>query len=398
MSRQCPETELLLCCARTCPDGDQADRIAALASNGLDWGGLLRLARRHGVLPLLHRHLSAVCPHAIPDNIRNNMDNYWYACTRRNLYLTAELLSVLNLFETNGVVAIPYKGPVLAASVYGDLTLRPFDDLDILVRESDLPIAKQLLVSQGYRLHALLTPAQERRYVRSQCEHRFVRGDGKVQMELQWAIAPRCYGPGPDVESLWKRRIAVPLADSKVLSLSPEDLLLILCHHGFKHFWEQLKWICDVAELIRTYPNMDWEYVAHEAVVTGCGRITWLGLRLAHEMLGAELPDLALQQMRDDAQANRLAEWASARLFLDPPRPPGTFEGISFRVRARERLKDRLGWCLRRAFTPTVDDWAAVRLPAFLSALHYPIRPIRLAAKYASGHLQKATAATSRLR
>src|SRR3712207_8653927 len=37
--------------------------------------------------------------------------------------------------------------------------------------------------------------------------------------------------------------------------------LLILCVHGTKHIWGRLSWICDVAELLRTQPDMDWEYV-----------------------------------------------------------------------------------------------------------------------------------------
>ncbi|MCA9471117.1 MAG: nucleotidyltransferase family protein [Nitrospira sp.] len=39
--------------------------------------------------------------------------------------------------------------------------------------------------------------------------------------------------------------------DTQVRSLRAEELLLILCVHGSKHVWEELKWVCDVTELIR---------------------------------------------------------------------------------------------------------------------------------------------------
>jgi hypothetical protein len=46
---------------------------------------------------------------------------------------------------------VPYKGPVLAAAVYGHLSLRQIRDLDILVHPSEVRPAGELLISQGYR-------------------------------------------------------------------------------------------------------------------------------------------------------------------------------------------------------------------------------------------------------
>jgi len=36
------------------------------------------------------------------------------------------LLKLLDLFENHGIPAVPFKGPVLASSIYGDLSLRQF--------------------------------------------------------------------------------------------------------------------------------------------------------------------------------------------------------------------------------------------------------------------------------
>jgi hypothetical protein len=60
---------------------------------------------------------------------------------RKNLRFTAELIRILNCLESHGIAAIPFKGPTLAESVYGNLALREFSDLDILVRQSDFPRA-----------------------------------------------------------------------------------------------------------------------------------------------------------------------------------------------------------------------------------------------------------------
>ena len=69
--------------------------------------------------------------------------------SRRNLFLTRELLNLLTLFETHQIPAIPFKGPVLAASVYGNLALRQFSDLDLIIHKQHVAKARELLVSAG---------------------------------------------------------------------------------------------------------------------------------------------------------------------------------------------------------------------------------------------------------
>ena len=65
--------------------------------------------------------------------------------------MTRELTRISALLENNGVCVIPWKGPILAAAAYGDVALRQFGDLDILVREQDAMRAKDLLLASGYR-------------------------------------------------------------------------------------------------------------------------------------------------------------------------------------------------------------------------------------------------------
>jgi len=52
-----------------------------------------------------------------------------------NFFLTKELLELLTLFEAHCIPASPYKGPALAIMAYGNLALRQFSDLNILVHK-----------------------------------------------------------------------------------------------------------------------------------------------------------------------------------------------------------------------------------------------------------------------
>src|SRR5207245_416710 len=138
------EAELLLCASRASMDSGRAERIRALVRQSIDWGYVLGIGRRHGVLPLLYWHLSKIWPDAVPKAILKQLRDQFQQNTLHNLFLTGELLKLLNLFQTHGIRAITYKGPTLAMGAYGNLALRQFNDLDLLVRKNDIPKAREL--------------------------------------------------------------------------------------------------------------------------------------------------------------------------------------------------------------------------------------------------------------
>ena len=69
----------------------------------------------------------------MPADAREELEGRAQANRLRDLELTGELARLLDRFRRDGIAAVPYKGPVLAAQAYGDVALREFVDLDILV-------------------------------------------------------------------------------------------------------------------------------------------------------------------------------------------------------------------------------------------------------------------------
>lgn len=378
-----PEAELLLCCARTCMDSERAERIRALLREDIDWAYLLRIALRHRMMPLLYWNLHATCPEAVPQVLLDQLQDHFHANVRHNLFLTGELLKLLQLFKGAGISALPFKGPVLAASVYGNLSLRQFSDLDILVHKRDVLKAGDLLISQGYKIQ--LTSAQQVEFLQEWYHFHFVRDGSPVHVEIHWAFTPRYWSFPFDFERLWERLEHVNLAGTTVLNLLPEDLLLILCVHGFKHHWEGLKWICDIAELIRVYQGVDWRQVMEQARTLGSERVLFLGLFLASNLLGAALPEEVLQRVQADTVVKSLTANIRERFFSEANDPLQGVNPHVFFFRMRERLRDRVRYLLyylRTAMTPNEKDWAFLPLPAFLSFLYYLLPPIRLVRKY----------------
>ncbi len=388
-------TELLICCARARMNAETADRIRTLLRQETDWTHLLQAADWHGLTPLVYWHLSGSAPDAVPKAVMDHLRARFHEIAGRNLFQTAKLLELLDLFAISGIVAIPYKGPALASLAYGNLALREFVDLDFLVRERDVPKAQRILISQGYRPELPLGPSQEAAFREYHYHSTFLNDADGVIVELHWRVAPRYFAFALDVERLWERLKPMSLVGKEVLTLSPEDWLLILCAHGAKHRWEQLKWICDIAELIRVQEALDWGLVTEQAMSLGVARMLFLGLVLARDLLGAALPGEVVRRARADPVVESLAAQIRAQLFSKPEIPSTLGEMSLFHLRARERFRDRLRYCLRLAVTPTVGDWQFVPLPRPFFPLYYLLRPIRLAAdslrrrKAAHSHRQR---------
>ena len=95
---QRPEIELLLTCARARLDAAQTERIQDLVSRQFDWDYLLQLADRHGLQPLLHWHLNAECPEAVPELPRQHLRSAFQRVSALNILLTHELKKLLALF------------------------------------------------------------------------------------------------------------------------------------------------------------------------------------------------------------------------------------------------------------------------------------------------------------
>jgi hypothetical protein len=383
-----PEVELLLCCARNIRFPELTAKITSLLQDSMDWEYLLRTAQKHGVAPLLYWHLNATCPEAVPTSALDRLRAHFRANNLRNLFLTGELLKLLSEFGAHGIPVVPYKGPALAASVYGNLGLREFKDLDILVHKHDVPKAKDLLASMGYQARYRLTRTQEAGFLQSQCEHPFVRDDGKAIVELHWEITERHFFPF-DTEHLWERLTRIPLGGDIVLSPSPEDMLLILCVHGSRHAWERLAWICDVAELVRVRQDIGWERVIAQASALGGERMLLLGLLLANNLVGTTLPEKVWQRVRNDPRTIALVNRVCEQLFQDTEYLNGSrdvYEGApafhALHLGVRERLQDKIRYCVRKAITLSGEDWELLPLPRFLFPLYSMLRPIRLTWKY----------------
>ena len=111
--------------------------------------------------------------------------------------------------------------------------------------------------------------------------------------------------------------VTVNLLGTDIQTLSLRNLVPYLCAHG----WTQLKWICDLAELMRNSTDLDWDQIIHRAEKLRSLRMLWLGLALATELLDAPLPVDICQQIYKEKAIPSLLIKAKKQLFSEEVRP-----------------------------------------------------------------------------
>lgn len=379
----CPEKRLLVCCARTRMLPPMADEIRALVAGPLDWNFALSAAAENSIGLLLGRQICACAEDLVAPAQLARLKNVIRGGVVRSMALTAELIRVVDALQARGVQAIPYKGPILSAQAYGDVALREFEDLDIVLGQRDMAKANDILAGLGLRPKYPWNLSQEGAKSPVPGEYQYSDDSRRLFVELHTEATLRHFPAPPDLDELAGRLQSVNLGGQQLRTFGPEDMLPILCVHGSKDFWARISWIADVSEFVQSQPRLDWDRVFRNTQLRGTQRMLYLGLALAAGLLGTPLPAAVASRMESDAVAMSLARQIErAHLSHDWPKMSAAWR---FRYR-RKMLSNTLnGWryAVRLTLVPADDDyWGSVRLPHRLAPLYVALRPFRLLRKY----------------
>jgi hypothetical protein len=171
----------------------------------------------------------------------------------------------------------------------------------------------------------------------------------------------------------------VTIADRTILTLAHDDLALFLAAHGTKEGWRSLIWVCDFAEFLRKYQDIDWVAVFQRAQQVHSTRPLLLATILASILLDAPAPPELLHKARNNSAIQALVEKAQLRMLRTAPE--GELSEFLNSLNTNDHLKHRLWPVATLLTTRTVGDHRAMPLPKSLWAIYYLTRPFRLASK-----------------
>lgn len=373
------EWSLLLAACSQVPRQQKTDRIRLLARAPIRWKPLFDLADRHGTQPLLYQALVGV-EDAVPPEQMSLLKQRYQTNLHKALFLSRELIRIVERLSALGIEVMPYKGLALAEVIYGDIALRQSGDIDLLIRPQDFPRIRDAVRELGYTPHLALSEAEERAYLKSGYESVFDGTAGPNLLEVQWAIQPRFYAVDFDMGSLFQRAVTAAVAGHPMRTLSSEDLLLVLSAHAAKHVWGRLVWLCDIARIM-SLPTLNWSWIGSQAKVLGMVRILRITMLLANRLLGVAIPATAQESFSEDPATLALVDEIQTPILHEAVLNVESLAYFRLMMRLRERPVDRLRFLQRLVFTPGPGEWQAVRLPGPLFPLYRLVRLSRLAAR-----------------
>ncbi|EKU97455.1 hypothetical protein Lepto7375DRAFT_6646 [Leptolyngbya sp. PCC 7375] len=387
-----PEISFLLKCARVYLNIDDPCKINQLIQQtSLNWDEVIKMAQVHRVLPILHKTLTLVSPQELPDFVLPKLHQLHFKNIKRNFFLLQELIRFLDILKKHQIDAITFKGPMTAMVAYGDLSLRTFYDLDLLVHSHDFFKLRDIAKNHGYTCDLLM--AKEEReclaklsfqdqelYFNSQKEYSLVNVKNRIFLDIHQGVLSKQFSPLFNTQWIWEHTQQVKIGGHQVLGLTPEVQILVLCAQGVEDCWNHLGKLFDVAILIKNQPDLDWDKLVKLSKQMDVFPRLLLGLCLIRQLYGFTLPDQIEQQLQNCAFIQKLAEALQQQIILKSninSKSKLDLLNAAYQLRLMSQWKNRIKFILT-LMQPTLADIATVSLPKSLFFIYYLLRPFRV--------------------
>jgi hypothetical protein len=234
------------------------DAPLPLLRDAHEWEALAASAERQALAPLLYRRLRRVgVKGSVPADVIDRLERAAAGVAARSLWLAHELGAILRAAAERGIRCVPLRGLALAEQLYGDITVRPMGDLDLLVRYQDLSRVATLLADLGFE-EMDRRPGFARAFSYTL---KLVKGThGGIVVEPHWSIAYPPFVDAIGMDGVWARCTPGRVVGVETLLLGRPDLLLNLCLHlAHKAPDTPLLWHWELDRLIRRDGEaLDW--------------------------------------------------------------------------------------------------------------------------------------------
>jgi hypothetical protein len=354
-----PETELVVALCRTPLEASDRARASFLLSRPLDWERIFSLAETGQVEAVTLTNLVSIDDGQLPQRISIEASVRAREARAIALSRTLAMNELLAIFAANRLPVIVVKGPALGVTAYGDPSMRSFADIDLLVKHEDLVSSRDLLLANGYTREYL--PDDEANLITN--GHALEFSGRPIKVELHESLLSHYLRVQFDADEIWSSSRGIMCAGREIQVLAPEIQFLFLCAHGAKHEWMQLRWICDIAQLLRVMRSVEKDRVIELAVRLHAKRLLAVASQLVFEVFG-ENPELSSRGHGPGiGRMRKRVDYVLERIGIQEPAGPRelawsmklhpSLPALTFWIASRERMRDQIGCALNVLLVPT---------------------------------------------
>lgn len=362
------------CCIR--PSTAAVERIRDLVEAGVDWAMFGRIVARQRIEGLANEALKQA-EVQLPRDIAKALGAASANIARTSLAYAAEAVRLHDILEREGIGHRYLKGSTLSMLAYGGLGLKHARDIDLLIDPLDVERSCALLVAAGYRR---VRPAEDvgdagfQAWMAVYKESSWQNKTGLL-VEVHHGLMDNphllegvsIHSPSQDVDIGGNARLP---------TLGKDELFAYLCVHGASHAWSRLKWLADVAALLKDEDAAELARLHDRAVELGAGRCAGTALLLCSLLFGSQLPSELDTRLRCDGPTLCLVR-TSVRMMTTGDGAEeleqlvlGTVPLHLSLFLLKPGLRYKLAELRQKLVRP--DDHAALQLPRWLGFL-YPL-------------------------
>ncbi len=174
----------------------------------------------------------------------------------RSMVTAASASQVAEILRADGIRALIYKGPGLAALTTGSWLGRGSSDVDVLISPSDTARAHTALAAAGLRRVDGEPGPPSRGLKFRQCERAYCGLE--VHVDLHWRVEANPGNFSVPFDDLWRRRWDFADSGIRFSTAGELDALLITAVHGARERYWKWRWVLDAVRQVEAAKAPEW--------------------------------------------------------------------------------------------------------------------------------------------
>lgn len=287
-----PEDKFILSAVKLHPTTEELELMNDLIPVIQRWEYLAATSIDRGIAPLLHKKLPLLdnCG-LIPEKVKTKLQQAYYKTFSRSMLMYEYFRKVAKAFTSQNIPVIALKGIYLSEWLYQDIGLRQFSDIDLLVKPEDASTCLAILARLGYMPENDSETEFEKKWEVVHYTPMVLNGVSiEIHVKLHQNNEKYCVG----VDELWKNALPEILNNTSVYSLCLNDLLIHLCIHLDKHFFQgHVQFTCfnDITNLLDIKADkFDWKAMIKACELYNCETQVFKWVILVNKYMNAPVP------------------------------------------------------------------------------------------------------------
>ncbi|MEH7109025.1 nucleotidyltransferase family protein [Bacillus sp. JJ1764] len=162
-----------------------------------------------------------------------------------NLFIKQQTEQLLKCFESQEIAVIPLKGVYFAEKYFGHTGARATSDIDLLIKQSDVNKAIQLINSLGFYVEEEQIPG----HFHCSFSKPLPNSTIPLVVELHWSLVKEQTSRF-SIEEIWQQ--ATHIGQSNYIhEMSPNHTFYTICLHGWRHNMNSMKYFFDILQVIQ---------------------------------------------------------------------------------------------------------------------------------------------------